>query len=195
MILTALGKGTGAGPLYPEFVGRRGTFVGNGTGPASYVPVTGDPVTLALPNYYIDALCDGVESTDGKYNLQVYPAASGTRQQWYARWFYVGNTQGVDGVSASAVGSGGTPGTYTLTASSGSATISVVIGSAGSITSITVTNPGSGYVTVPTFSNTPGSVTGVTLTATLGFFAGQEVAAGTNLSGETVQMGAFVGQF
>jgi hypothetical protein len=120
MILTALGKGTGGGPLYPDFIGRRATFVGNGTGPTSYVLGTGDLVTLNLPNYYIDVLLGGVTSVSGKYVVYPDPAGTGTRQQWYLRWFYA-------------------------------------LASAGTV--------------------------------------GNEVASTTNLSGESVQLGALVGQF
>ena len=120
MILTALGKGTGGGPLYPDFIGRRATFVGNGTGPTSYVLGTGDLVTLNLPNYYIDALLGGVTSISGKYVVYPNPAGTGARQQWYLRWFYV-------------------------------------LASAGTV--------------------------------------GNEVTSTTNLSGESVQLGALVGQF
>jgi hypothetical protein len=91
MILTALGKGTGAGPLYPEFVGRRGLFVGIGTGPTAYVAGAADSVTLALPNYYIDALCGGVMSTDGSTYAIVGPSGSGTRQTWNL-YYYVAST-------------------------------------------------------------------------------------------------------
>jgi hypothetical protein len=88
MVLTAIVKGSGAGPLYPDFIGRRATFVGYGTGPASYVSGTGDLVTLPLPSYYIDALLGGVTSVSGKYLVYPAPAGTGARQQWYLRWFY-----------------------------------------------------------------------------------------------------------
>lgn len=87
MILTAIGRNTGASALYPEFAGRRGLFVGSGSGPVSYVAGTGDPVTLALPNYYIDALVGGVESVSKNYVVYAGPTAIGTRQPWYLRWF------------------------------------------------------------------------------------------------------------
>ena len=89
MILTALGKGTGAGPLYPEFVGRRALFVGSGTGPSSYT-TGGDPVTLNLPNYYIDFLCGGVATTDGDYWVVAVPSGAGTRQTWSVIWYTIG---------------------------------------------------------------------------------------------------------
>ena len=59
-------------------------------------------------------------------------------------------------------GSGQTAGTYTATASSGSATIQYVINAGGTLASVTVTNGGSGYTTTPTFTiaagGTPGTV-------------------------------------
>ena len=91
MILTALGKGTGGGPLYPEVVGRRGLFVGTGTGPATYSASTGDAVTLALPNYYIDAICGGFMSTDGSIFALAGPTGTGTRQTWNL-YYYVAST-------------------------------------------------------------------------------------------------------
>lgn len=81
MILTAMGKGSGGGALYPDFVGRRALFVGNGTGPAVSSNTVGDPLTLNLMNYYIDAVLDGA-STDGTTFLQAYPNSAGPRMTW-----------------------------------------------------------------------------------------------------------------
>jgi hypothetical protein len=86
MILTAMGRGTGASALYPDFVGRRAIFVGNGPGPAVSSQTVGDPVSLALSNYYIDSVLDGA-STDGNYYLQAYPTATGPRQTWNVFYF------------------------------------------------------------------------------------------------------------
>ena len=80
MVLTSITKG-GGGPLYPDFIGRRATFVGSGTGPTSYVFGTGDLVTLNLPSYYIDALLGGVTSVSGKYVVYPNPAGIGARQR------------------------------------------------------------------------------------------------------------------
>jgi hypothetical protein len=81
MIITAMGKGGGGGPLYPDFVGRRSIFVGSGVGPASPSATVGDPITLALPNYYIDAILEG-SSTDGSTFIQAFPNGVGPRATW-----------------------------------------------------------------------------------------------------------------
>jgi len=86
MVLTAMGKGGGGGPLYPDFVGRRAIFVGNGAGPVSSSNTVGDPITLALPNYYIDAILDGA-STDGTTFMQAFPNAVGPRATWTAFYY------------------------------------------------------------------------------------------------------------
>jgi hypothetical protein len=87
MILTAIGKGANAGALYPEFVGRRALFVGSGTGPTLYNSTTGDVVTLAVPNYYIDAIPGGVQTVSGTYWVQPRPSGTGARQTWALHWF------------------------------------------------------------------------------------------------------------
>lgn len=89
MVITALGQGTSASALYPEYVGRRGIFVGTATGPASYSQTTGDPVTVALNPYYIDAFCGMVTSVSGNYSVQFHPTTTGTRASWVAVWFVV----------------------------------------------------------------------------------------------------------
>lgn len=81
MVLTAMGKGAGGGPLYPDFVGRRAIFVGSGVGPAAPSATVGDPITLALPSYYIDAVLQG-SSIDGSTFLVAFPNAIGPRATW-----------------------------------------------------------------------------------------------------------------
>jgi hypothetical protein len=87
MILTGIGNKA----LYPDFVGRRALFVGFGNGPSSYTAGAGDPVTLNLPNYYIDALCGGVMSTDGTTYAMAGPSGSGVRQTWNL-YYYVASS-------------------------------------------------------------------------------------------------------
>ncbi len=70
MVITALGTSTAASALYPEFVGRRGIFVGTASGPASYSQTTGDPFTVS-----------------GTYFVRFRPAAQGVRQSWVAVWY------------------------------------------------------------------------------------------------------------
>ena len=83
MILTSIGnKG-----LYPEFVGRRALWVGSGPGPASYSQATGDVVTLAIPNYYIDAIAGRAERVSGNYYVRPRPSGAGARQTWSRHWY------------------------------------------------------------------------------------------------------------
>jgi len=89
MVITALGTTTAASALYPEFVGRRGIFVGTATGPLSYSQTTGDPVTLSKTPYYIDAFAGNATTVSGTYEVKFHPAALGTRQSWIAVWFVV----------------------------------------------------------------------------------------------------------
>lgn len=81
MILTAIGKGANAGALYPDFVGRRAIFVGSGVGPVLSSSTVGDPITLDLPSYYIDAILAG-SSTDGTTFIQAFPNGVGPRATW-----------------------------------------------------------------------------------------------------------------
>lgn len=60
-------------------------------------------------------------------------------------------------------GSGQTAGTYTVAASGGGgsgATIQVVVGTGGTVTSVSVLTPGSGYTSVPTFTLVTGGTVG-----------------------------------
>lgn len=79
MILQAIGKGNFGGALYPEYIGRRAMYAGSGAGPVS--AATPDPVSLAISNYYIDAVTDGA-SIDGLYYVQAFPNGVGPRATW-----------------------------------------------------------------------------------------------------------------
>lgn len=73
--------------LYPDFVGRRMIFAGDGTGPALYV-VGGDPVTLSNPRLYIDQLESGSLSNGaGTYYVRAIKSGTGPRQTWKYKWF------------------------------------------------------------------------------------------------------------
>jgi len=87
MVITALGAGTAASALYPDFVGRRAIFVGTATGPTSYSQTTGDPVTLSQSPLYIDAFAGDAFTVSGTYFVRFRPAALGTRQSWVAVWY------------------------------------------------------------------------------------------------------------
>jgi hypothetical protein len=178
---------------YPDFVGKRATFVGYGNGPASYAR-GGDVVTLPLPGYYIDAMDGGASSVSGNYIASPIPSSVGPRATWKVRWLFNGSQQGVDGVALTTPGTGGTNGTATINATGGGGTGAQVqtVTAGGIITSATVINPGTGYTTAPTF--TPAAGTGA-LTATIGALNGVEVGAGTSLATEQVQIGGFCGQY
>lgn len=88
MVINALGAGTAASALYPEFVGRRGIFVGIGTGgPASYSQTTQDPVTVGQNPFYIDAFAGSALTVSGTYIVRFKPAGTGVRQTWTAVWY------------------------------------------------------------------------------------------------------------
>lgn len=78
----------------------------------------------------------------------------------------------VQNVVITNAGTGATAGAYTIAATLGSgggagATIQVVVGSGGTITSAVVVNGGAGYVSIPTFSLTATGTTGGTVAAQL----------------------------
>jgi hypothetical protein len=103
MILTALGFGAAAGQLYPDFVGKRAIFVGTGLGPVAptNAAATADPISLALSNYYIDAVMSGA-STDGTTFMIAFPYQSaGPRASWKAFYFTVGTAAPINGVDLS----------------------------------------------------------------------------------------------
>jgi hypothetical protein len=96
--------------LYPDFVGRRMIFAGDGTGPASYV-AGGDPVTLANPRLYIDYLSSGSLSNGaGTYYVQAIKSGTGSRQTWKYKWYTTSNATEVTAatnLSAASVPVGG----------------------------------------------------------------------------------------
>ena len=172
MILTAIGKGTGAGALYPEFVGRRALFAGSGNGPASYVPGTGDLVTLNLPSYYIDALIGGATSVSGKYAVYADPTGTGARQDWYLRWYVATATGGSSNVAAHL----GSAANYALLAGAGiTNTGNTVItgGNIGSFATTTINGFPPGVLTSPAVEdNTNASAAQTALTAAIIYYQG-----------------------
>ena len=100
MILTAMGQGRAASAMYPDFVGKRAIFVGSGTGPVSSSNTVGDVVTLAIPNYYIDAILEGA-STDGLYYVQSFPTGIGPRQPYNLFYYNKAGTQVTPGTNLS----------------------------------------------------------------------------------------------
>jgi hypothetical protein len=78
---------------YPDFVGKRATFVGWGNGPASYNQTTGDVISLPQRNYYIDAVAGGVNSINlttgvmGGFYVRAQSSGVGPRMTWALFWF------------------------------------------------------------------------------------------------------------
>lgn len=165
------------------------------TGPTSYVvggetlgqSVYGGPNIFGLSGFQAVIPC-GL-SISGNYAVQALYGGAGVRSSIKLKWLYAGNQQGVDGVYASAAGSGMTPGTYALSFSGGggSGAAGTITVTASADTLIVITSGGSGYTSLPTVSAATGG-TPPTLVATLGFVNGSEVPSGTNLSGETVRL-------
>lgn len=174
---------------YPDLVGKRSIFAGYGNGPASYLQA-GDPLYIPQYGFYVD-IAFPARSVSGAYDIVPKPSSFGPRATWNLFWSGVAGA--VASVTQNAAGTGMTPGTYIVNATTGTAQISVVVASATTLGAITVLNAGNGYPSAPSFLLTAAGGTPATLTATL-TVAGP-VAASTNLSGETVQLGGFGGVY
>jgi len=100
---------------YPDFVGKRATFVGWENGPASYSQATGDVVTLPQRNYYIDAVNGGAtNSVSGNFYVRSQSSGVGPRMTWALIWYTSLGVQVANGVNLSAeqVQIGGNCGQY-----------------------------------------------------------------------------------
>jgi hypothetical protein len=88
---------------YPDYIGKRWAFCGNGTGPTSYTQKTnapvggGDIVVQIRFNNYIDIMFPAL-SQSGTYIVYPYPVAVGARQAWALMW--VTRTTGVEVTAA-----------------------------------------------------------------------------------------------
>ena len=71
---------------YPDYIGYRQAFLGNGAGPASYV-TGGDPTTLQNNRRFIDVLFGGVRSLSGNYIVYGQPSTIGERSTWNTVWY------------------------------------------------------------------------------------------------------------
>lgn len=138
---------------------------------AVYLSNTGlqDPLTGAAEkggNFYVGDYCD-LSTADAKvwnqtYGTNLYPgryrivslspnATAANVAQGLPVALALGT--GVAAISIKTLGSGQTPGTYPAAASSGTAVISYTIGAAGTLISVTVSNPGLYSTgTIPTFT-------------------------------------------
>lgn len=181
--------GNTANKGYADPIGKHALWVGDHTGPTSYV-VGGETIISGyLGLRSIDWMDSMGLSLSGNYYAEGQMKAIGTRQQALLRWFYSGigsSGQGVASVVIAGAGSGQTNGVYVVTANTGTATIQVTVAGAA-VTAVKILNPGGPYYTVPTFTVAAGGTPG-TVTATLGNTSGIEVAPGTNLSAETVRL-------
>ena len=173
------------------------------TGPSSYVvggetigqSVYGGPNTYGLASY--DAVIPAGESISGNYQAQTNYVGKGVRSQVKLKWKYTaGAGNGVVAVIQATAGIGMTPGTYALsftnTGTNGSGAAGTITVTATAITNVTITDPGTGYTAAPAVSAATGG-TPVVLTAQIGNIAGREVAAGVNLSAETIRLLAIGG--
>ena len=176
------------------------TFVDH-TGPSSYVTggetlgqsVFGGPNVLGLSGW--QWVSSGITNSQN-YRVDAFYSGVGIQQKVFLRWAYSGNAgNGVTTVTGTG-GSGMTAGTYALvfvnTGTGGSGAAGTITVTTSAITSINITNPGSGYTSAPTVSAATGG-TPPTLTAQIGGVAGTQVAAGTNLSAETIRILAIGG--
>ena len=190
--------------LQPVAYGDIKTCVLQGVaGPTSYAQATGDPVANPAPGDNIVAPIPAV-TLSKNFLVQFFPlavadiragAVSGMQSGWVALWQYSGNL-GVSSVVQNAAGVGMTPGTVVpIVFAGGNGT-----GAAGTVTVLTattvaiaLTNPGAGYTSTPTATVSGTGGTPPTLTAAV--YPGYgPVANTTNLSGETLQFGAFISE-
>ena len=169
-------------------------------GPASYAIATGDPVSNPASGDYI-AFPMQAWTVSKNYEVDFAPATvgdiragatSGMQSGWTAFWVYSGN-EGIATTVQNVAGSGMTPGnvgtiTFSGTGSGATGTFTVLTATTGTIA---ITNTGSGYTGTPTavVTGTGGTPPTVTVTAAP---ASGPVAAGTNLSLESVQFGALI---
>lgn len=180
-----------------------------GSGPASYA-TAGDPVYNPGANEYINFPMS-VLSASGNYRVAFEPTSVGlnivragapspSQSGWKARWFNVGGATTGSGVLSVTITGGGTytgtvPGVTFAAAPAGgtTATGTAILNGAGTaVVGVLITNPGAGYLTAPAVTFSTGGATGTAVLSSAGSSAGSEVAATTNLSGETIQFASLV---
>lgn len=192
---------------YPDPIGGRSRlWIGDHTGPASYV-AGGETIAAsaggALQNSTTSIITGlsalnfvGVEELSASGNYQISAVApttvGGTKQTTKLKWFYA-PTQGINSILIATAGSGQTNGTYVITDSgsnfTGSAAKVQIVVAGAAVTKATIVFPGTGYFGAATFTVAAGGTPG-TLTSTYGSSSGIEVAAATNLSAESVRLTA-----
>lgn len=179
---------------YTDVVGKHGLWIGDHTGPASYV-TGGETLTAQYFGLRSLDMVNTMRANSGVYSAATLSPAgiAGAITQTIKMIWQFATTGSVASVTVSG-GTGMTPGTYALAFSGGGGT-----GATGTLTVLTatttstpvITNPGSGYTSAPTVTAATGG-TPPTLTAVLST-AGQQVGPGANLSAIGVRMIAIGG--
>jgi len=148
-------------------------------------PVSGQPYNAGGLNLgdYFDVTNDEAASAsyqsngilyEGRYRLVQVDSGATAANVKTGTVGYVRAGSTVKSAVITNAGSGGTAGSYTVNATAGSgggsgAQISVTVGSSGTVTSVSVINPGYGYVSAPSFNvATPTGASGATVAAQLG---------------------------
>lgn len=183
---------------YVDIFGKHGSFVGDHTGPVSYV-TGGETITAqSLGLRSIDIL-NSMRSNNSAYSaVSLSPAGnSGNVVTSVKVLWQFSSTGSVASVSQNAAGIGMTPGTtvpivFGAPAAGGvQATGTLTVLTATTFSSV-ITNPGSGYTSAPTATVSGTGGTPVTLTSNLST-SGAQVGAGANLSGVSVRIIALGG--
>jgi len=175
------------------------------SGPSSYAPATGDPLSNPGANEYI-SFPMACTTVSGNYQVDFIPTAAGigaayvragapspTQSGWRAYWTYSGRNGVL--VVQNAAGVGMTPGTVVpivFAGGTGSGAAGTVTVLTATTIAINITNSGS-YTAAPTATISGTGGTPATLTVSVAPSSGS-VPSGTNLTAETVQFGAFVSQ-
>ena len=162
-------------------------------------PVSGEPYNSGGLNLgdYFDVTNDEAASMSykqnglcfaGRYRLVQVDSGATAANVKTGTVGYVRSGSTVKSVVITDAGSGGTNGTYTINANTGSgggtgAQISVTV-SGGAVTSVSVVNGGYGYVSAPTFNvATPTGATAATVSAQLGISVNVVTSADIALGG------------
>lgn len=175
------------------------------TGPASYVE---GGETLGMINNQTGLSVAGLGSLDmvlgsgslslsGNYSVAVQATGTGVRKTFKLVWFTAEAGGGsVASVTITAAGTytGATPTVTFGAAPAGGTTatgIAILNGAGTAVIGVLITNAGAGYVTAPSVTFSAGGATGTAVLGGAGSVG--QVAAATNLSGETVRL-AYVGR-
>jgi len=184
---------------YTDIWGKHGVCITDHTGPASYAAggeVFSHPQRFGLRNF--DFLIPMGITISGNYEVkgQTKVGGGGNLSSMTLRWYTTPGSQGsaVSGVTITAGGTytGAAPTvTFAAPTSGTTATGVAILNDAGTaVIGVEITNPGSGYTAAPAVTFGSGGATG---TSEITQIAPGEVAAATNLSGETIRLLAIGG--